>query len=177
MTVVGEQSFSLEECYAITYLTVEQAQEALHPRAQYPRSDWKKLQIKLSEQQQDLIEEKSGVSVLSDELNVWQTADGDFFIVDNVLGKHEYITYAVVIDSAGSINGIEILEYKEAYGDEIRRKEWRTQFVGKTFNDKIELEEDIINISGATISCANVTKGTKRLIATYEVVLKYLTRQ
>lgn len=168
ISVVGEQSFyNSQPCFAITYLTIEQAQQALSPQ-----TAWEKLNISLTEDQIDQIEDLCGSSFIDTNINVWRSPTNDFFIVDNVLGKHEYISYAVLINSAGSVKGVEILDYREAFGDEIRRAGWRKQFVSKNINDKIELNEDILNISGATISCSHVTKGIKRLLTTYEHVLK-----
>lgn len=169
LSVVSEQPFTLEDCFAITYLSIEQAQASLSPDI-----SWERLHVSLSEEQKEAIEDSSGVSIINPELRIWRSSSDDLFIVDDVLGKHEYISYAVIINSTGSIKGLEILEYRESYGEEIRRPEWRTQFAGKTFKDKVELEEDILNISGATISCSHVTRGIKRLLATHELVLKGL---
>ena len=97
---------------------------------------------------------------------------GGWFIVDKVIGKHELITYAVGVDADGSVRSIEILEYLESYGGQIRYADWRRQFAGKTAADPLKLEQDIRNISGATLSCRHVTEGVKRLLALHEIVLK-----
>jgi hypothetical protein len=44
--------------------------------------------------------------------------------------------------------------------------------VGKTAADKVELDTDIVNISGATMSCRHVTEGIKRLLVFYQVALR-----
>ena len=36
----------------------------------------------------------------------------------------------------------------------------------------LKLDEDIQNISGATLSCRHLTDGVKRLLALYDLVLK-----
>jgi Na+-translocating ferredoxin:NAD+ oxidoreductase RnfG subunit len=82
------------------------------------------------------------------------------------------ITYAVAINSKGEILGIEIMEYVESYGYEIKNKEWRKQFIGKTANHPIKLNQDIQNISGATLSAKHVTDGIKRVMAFYDLALK-----
>ncbi|MBV8030288.1 MAG: FMN-binding protein [Betaproteobacteria bacterium] len=86
-------------------------------------------------------------------------------LVDEVIGKHELITYAVGIRADGSIRGVEILDYRETRGGEVRDPRWRAQFVGKKNGDPLRLEDDIQNISGATLSCRHVTEGVKRLLA------------
>ena len=156
-----------QQAFAITYFTVEQAQEIMASKV-----SWRQLNISLSDNQIEAIEELSDVSVLNPEMKVWISPQGQFFIVDNVLGKHEFITYAVLLSAEGSVEALEILDYRENYGEEIRRPEWRAQFIGKNSIANLEFEKDILNISGATISCSHVTKGVTRLLATYQLVLK-----
>jgi Na+-transporting NADH:ubiquinone oxidoreductase subunit NqrC len=70
------------------------------------------------------------------------------------------------------VRGIEILEYRESYGHEIRNDAWRRQFAGKSAADPLRLEQDIRNISGATLSCRHVTDGVRRLLALHDIALK-----
>ena len=86
-------------------------------------------------------------------------------IVDSVLGKFEQIDYAVAVDGAGKVLGIEILTYREGHGAEVRLPAWRNQFVGKTAADPMKVGSDIANISGATLSCTHITDGVHRLVA------------
>jgi Na+-translocating ferredoxin:NAD+ oxidoreductase RnfG subunit len=95
-----------------------------------------------------------------------------WFIVDEVYGKHELITYAVGLSADGSVRQIEVMDYRETYGYEIRNPAWRRQFVGKRHGDALELDQDIRNISGATLSCRHVTAGVRRLLALHEVALR-----
>jgi Na+-translocating ferredoxin:NAD+ oxidoreductase RnfG subunit len=103
---------------------------------------------------------------------IWRAADGSWFIVDEVVGKHEMITYAVALSSSGAVTGIEILEYVESYGYEVAEAQWRKQFIGKTAADPIKLNQDIQNIGGATLSCKHLTDGVKRVAVLYDLVLK-----
>ena len=88
-------------------------------------------------------------------------------LVDEVVGKHELITYAVAIGTDGAIRGVEILDYREPRGGEVRDPRWRAQFVGKRRGAPLSLDEDIQNISGATLSCRHVTEGVRRLLEIY----------
>ncbi len=90
--------------------------------------------------------------------------------IDSVLGKHDFITYAVAIDPSGQVKGIEILDYRETYGSQIRDKVWRQKFIGKTSKDPLTLDRDIPNISGATLSSKHVTEGVRRILQTYETL-------
>lgn len=135
--------------HATQYLTVEQAQRLFYPAAE--RFTPSAL--------------KSG----RDEQPVWRALRGDAFIgyvvVDEVIGKHELITYAVALDPKGIVRGVEILDYREARGGEVRDPRWRAQFTGKGPGDALRLGEDIQNLSGATLSCRHITEGVRRLVA------------
>jgi Na+-transporting NADH:ubiquinone oxidoreductase subunit NqrC len=95
------------------------------------------------------------------------------FFVDQVVGKHEFITWALGVNADGSVKGVEILDYRETYGAEVRDPKWRAQFVGKAHGADLRLNRDIRNISGATLSCRHLTDGVKRLLATYAVAVEH----
>lgn len=158
--------------YAVEYFTAEQAQIALF-------GDKAKLTpsfIKMNDDQRDAIEKLSDVRQRWKTQKTWKAYEnGKFkgwFIIDKVIGKHEFITYATALSPEGKVLGIEVMDYRETYGDQIRHTDWREHFVGANKNSPLALEEDIPNISGATLSCRNVTNGVKRLLALYEVMLK-----
>ncbi len=153
--------------FAVQYLNVEQAQKAIFPGKSFTAAP-----VKLTSVQRKAIEQASGVRVLHDEQRVWRVSGGGWFIVDEVVGKHDFITYAVGLNTDGSVKQIEIMDYRETYGDQIRDQKWRAQFVGKTSKSTLKLDSDIKNISGATLSCRHITDGVKRLLAFYEIVLK-----
>lgn len=93
-----------------------------------------------------------------------------YAVIDDVLGKHRPITYMVVLDPDCSVRAVEILAYREPYGWEIKRDNWRAQFTGKSLTDKLKLDDGIVNISGATISCRNVTDAVHNVLS-YMTVL------
>ena len=125
--------------YAVQYLTVEEAQKAAFPSAH-------------------LTEVQSG--------RVWKASNGGIFVLDHVIGKHLYIDYAVSIEG-GRVRRVDILQYRESYGGEIRSPSWLAQFVGKSASSPLQVGSDIRNISGATLSSLHVTEGVKRVLAAY----------
>ena len=153
--------------FAAVYLTAGEAQQVI-----FPGQNFTAFPLILSEEEQKALKKKYDLPVHFVKQKIWRTDHGDFFIIDKVIGKHELITYAVGINSDGSIRQIEIMDYREAYGDEIRHKRWRRQFIGKTTASPLKFNEDIKNISGATLSCRHVTEGVKRILSLYERVLK-----
>ena len=157
---------------AAQYLTVEQAQKLMFGKtATFQRND-----VVLDREAASAIQKASGVRVERNKQPLWEVKEGDqlvgYFIIDEVYGKHEYITYAVALEADGRVRQIEILVYRESYGYEIRNPAWRAQFIGKEHGDPVTLDEDIKNISGATMSCRHIAQGVKRLLATYDHVLR-----
>ena len=152
--------------FAMVYLTVSEAQQLI-----FPGESFTQVLVSLTLEEQKAIKEKGGLS-LSRNQSIWKTDQGQYFIMDKVIGKHELITYAIGIDSDGSIRQIEIMEYREAQGNQVREKKWRKQFIGKTMASPLKLNRDIRNISGATLSCRHVTEGVKRSLALYDIIVK-----
>ena len=101
----------------------------------------------------------------------WKAQAGDkllgLFVLDHVIGKHLYIDYAVALDTNGRVMRVEILQYRESYGGEVRESSWLAQFVGKTSSSVLKVGGDIRTISGATLSSLHVTEGVKRVLANY----------
>ena len=153
--------------HAKIYITVEQAQKILFPNQQLSKTP-----ILITEDLQDKMRAASSIRYPFRGDRIWKAADGSWLIIDEVVGKHEMITYAVGLTSNGSIVGIEILEYVESYGYEVAEAQWRKQFAGKTAKDPIKLNQDIQNIGGATLSCKHLTDGVKRVAVLYDLALK-----
>lgn len=152
--------------YATVYLSIDQAQAIMFPNATF-QPDTRTL----TDEQVKAIEHASGVPVRNRQLKAWRVSTGGWFLVDEVVGKHEFIPLALALDKDGAVKSIEILEYREAYGGQIRDQAWLHQFYGKRPGAKLRLDKEIRNVSGATLSCKHVTDGISRLLATYEVVL------
>ncbi len=159
-------------CYATVYHSVESAQTACFPDA----TRFASAEVKLTRGQMKAIQKDSGVRVRLNTQRVWRVEKrGEFlgwFIVDEVLGKHEFITWALALHPDGSVQSIEVMDYRETYGYEIRNADWRIQFIGKRHGANLKLDDDIRNISGATLSCRHITDGVKRLLSFYDLVLK-----
>lgn len=138
----------------------------------FPGESSNKQELTLTKPQIAEIQRRCGGKVRVPTLEVWRTERGGTVLIDRVTGKHELITYACGINPDDSIKQIEILEYREVYGGAVREAQWREQFVGKRAGEPLQLEVDIRNVSGATLSCKHVTEGVKRLLASYQVALK-----
>ena len=89
-------------------------------------------------------------------------------VADGVIGKFELIDYAVAVAGDGRIRSVDVLNYRESHGYEIKLPAWRKQFVGKGASAPLRVGDDIANISGATLSCGHVTDGVRHLVALLE---------
>ena len=164
--------FVANQSHAERYLTSDEAKKICFPQA----DRFEERVHPFTAEQKKTVEKQSGQPVRLRGQRYWIAHQGTnilgLLIADHVLGKHEIIDYAVALAPDGKVLQIEILDYRESHGYEIRGAKWREQFKGKTTQDKFRLNGDIYNISGATISCRNVTDGIKRVLATFELVLR-----
>jgi hypothetical protein len=157
---------SAQVAYATQYLSVEQAQRAAFAGASEFRA--------LPAPDAAIAASLGAPAAWSPRIFEARAAEQSlgWLIVDQVIGKSELITYALALDPAGKVLSVEVLEYRESHGGEIRMPAWRKQFVGKTPDDAATLAGEIRNISGATLSCRHLTEGVQRLIKLYSAVLK-----
>ena len=150
--------------YATEYLTVEAAQRAAFPEA----SAFVPVALALDGDARAHLAAVARPPGARDP-RVWRAMAGEkqlgTFYADAVIGKQEYIGFALAVDAAGHVLRLDVLEYRETHGWEIRNERWRGQFVGKSAADPVEVSRDIANISGATLSCRHVTDGVRRLLA------------
>ena len=158
--------------HAEDYLSIEAAQRLAFPTAER----FTEAHVVFQPDQIAAIERLSGQKVRARGQQVWRAEAGahllGYFIVDYVIGKHLVIDYVVALDPQGRVLQVEILTYRESYGSEIRDAAWREQFVGKTLRNPLKLDQDIRNISGATLSSRHVTEGVKRVLAFYATCLQ-----
>ena len=88
-----------------------------------------------------------------------------YAIITEEIGKFHPYTFIVSADLEGKIDKIAILVYRESRGSEIAKKRFLYQFKGKSLKNKIRINRDIINISGATMSVVTMCKGVKKILA------------
>lgn len=157
--------------HATVYFTGDAVKKALFPGATH----FVDRTVTLSNAQMKAIAKAAGTRVTAAKvtaLDAYSSSGkiGTLFI-DKVYGKHEFITYAVALDSGGGVHGVEIMDYRESYGDQIRMPKWRAQFVSKHSGQPLRIDKEIKNISGATLSCVHITEGVRRLLATYALAM------
>lgn len=93
-------------------------------------------------------------------------------VAEHVIGKHDYIDFAIGINADGRISGFEILNYRESYGGQVTGSAWRQQFIGKRGSDAVKVGTDVQNISGATMSSTHLAESIKSLLRYHREVLQ-----
>ncbi len=153
------------------YLSRQQAEKVCFPNAE--KVEWRSHRYSMEEIK--AIHRKSRLKVIDP--GIWYgVALKDNKVIgilafDRSIGKHEFIDYVIALTPEGKVKQIEILEYRESWGYQVRRESWRKQFAGKNAASKLNLNDGIHNISGATLSCRGITEGIKRVCHTWNVVL------
>ncbi len=157
---------------AADYLTVDAAQKVVYPDA----DAFTEVVVNPSTEQLNAILSRAGPQPTHGRIRIWKATRGGtllgHFLVDEVIGRQNLITYAIGIDPDGSLRNLEVLSYRESHGGEIRNPSWRAQFDHRNSLDQVRFRTDIKNISGATLSSEHVTQGVRWLMALWQSALR-----
>lgn len=101
--------------------------------------------------------------------NLFRIQSGNIFLgygyIGNAPSKTATFDYLVLFDEDFVITKSKVLIYREEYGGEIGSKRWLQQFDGaSSASSELKYNEDIIPISGATISVRSMTKAMNQLL-------------
>lgn len=170
-TLAGLAAAPVQVVVATEYLSPEAAQKALFPQA----DDFREVVLALSAEQRNQVAALAGAQPPHRSIRAFRALRGGalagYVFIDEVIGKEDFITYALALDAGGRVRGLEVLAYRESHGGEIRSAAWRHQFEGRQGLGQLQVATDIKNIAGATLSCAHVTQGVRWLVALWQVAL------
>jgi len=93
-----------------------------------------------------------------------------YVFVDQAPSKTAKFDYLVVFNEKLEVINSKVLIYREEYGGEIGSKRWLKQFMGKTGKDRVDHEQNIDGISGATISVRSMTNAMDDLLQTIGIL-------
>lgn len=145
------------------YMSIEGAQQAIFPGVTLtPRF------TELDQNQYNAVVDESQSEPYGRKVRAWRSPAGDWFVLDQVRGKDDWITYAVGINARGIVVRIEILECLDEY-DGITNPAWRAYFQGarhRFSNSQVPI------ISGSTLSSEQIAAGVRRVLATVALVLE-----
>jgi len=157
---------------AADYLSLEAAQRAVFPEAR----GFEPVALALSAAQRQQLAALAGLQPPRGQVRAWRvlgaSGPAGFFLTDEVVGRQDFIDYALGIDADGALRTPEIMSYRESHGGEVRNDAWRRQFNGRRDGAQLRFAVDIRNIAGATLSCEHVTAGVRYLAALWQVALR-----
>lgn len=143
------------------YLTKEKALEKVFGQVDSVR----RVSLSLTAKEVSILEDELDMIVLDRDYVFYEAIDDSNVtkraVIMNVMGQHQPITFIVGIWPDGVVARVEIMVYRESRGAEVRRRAFLRQFEDKTRENSLSLNDDITNITGATISSRNVTSGVR----------------
>jgi thiamine biosynthesis lipoprotein len=150
---------------AETYLSEEQAVKVALPDAASVMIEQKQL----TAGQRDSLQKSSGLRFPEPQYKFFVAHDKagkttGYAVILNEVGKEEPITFIVGITPEGKAGEVAVMEYRESRGSEIHEKRFTRQFKGKKPTDTIQVNQDIINYTGATLSSHAMARGVKKAL-------------
>ena len=93
-----------------------------------------------------------------------------YAFVSKAPSKTDEFDYLVLFDTDFIIKKSKVLVYREDYGMEIGSKRWLQQFIGLDSSKQLDYGNDIVPISGATISAVSLTNAVNDLLKSIETI-------
>ena len=90
-------------------------------------------------------------------------------VVDEV-GKHRPFTVIVAVTPDFRVKDVAVMVYRETRGGEITQRRFLAQYKGKREADPIQLDRDIIGVSGATLSVQGANRAVHKALAILQIV-------
>ncbi len=84
--------------------------------------------------------------------------------------KTALFDYLVLLDKDLIVLKSKVLMYREEYGGEIGSTRWLKQFIGKKGGDQLKHGDNIMAISGATISVRSMTNAMNDLLKSIQIL-------
>ncbi len=100
----------------------------------------------------------------------WREGNRTAWVIDEI-GKERPITIGVVV-SAGHIEQVKVLAFRESRGGEVRYPFFTKQFVNAGLRDGDRLDRTIDGITGATLSVWAVTKVSRLALLFHGEVMR-----
>lgn len=159
------------QLYEQVYLTKEQALKIALPegdpvttRVYDPRPEERKR-----------IERRLGRKVEEGAFTVYQSTSGGkpsgYAMILDEQGKYYPMTFVVGLKPDGSVREVAVMVYRERRGDDVRRRRFLNQFRGKTAEDALMVNRDLIHLTGATVSSWSVAAGVKKAVVVVDEMI------
>lgn len=160
------------------YLTESQALAVVFPEATRVVED----KLILSPQERSRAQELLGRPLLQRAYRAYVgfgadgTLDG-YAVIQDEIGKFKPFTFVVGVEPSGRVRRVAVLVYREARGAEVASRRFLLQYPGKTLDDPLDKNRDIINIQGATMSVDSLNHGVRKVLAVVETAYRRQPRR
>lgn len=154
---------------AETFLTEPQALKVVFPKSETVATESRAL----SAAQREELQTKTGLRFPETEYRFFVgktkgNVDG-YAVILNEIGKHEFITFIVGMGPRGEVSEVAVMDFRESRGGEVREPRFLRQFRGKKSSDPIQVDRDIVNYTGATLSSHALARGVKKALLLAEL--------
>jgi Na+-translocating ferredoxin:NAD+ oxidoreductase RnfG subunit len=109
-----------------------------------------------------------------EENNFFKIEDNNGFLgyayLSKAPSKTAQFDYLVLLDKDLIVLKSKVLIYREEYGGEIGSTRWLKQFIGKKGGDELKYGDNIMAISGATISVRSMTNAMNNLLESLRII-------
>ena len=92
-------------------------------------------------------------------------------VLDEQIGQHEPISIATLVGTDLKVRRVEVMVYREAYGEAVRAPAFRGQFVGLGLSSPMRAGREIQVVSGATLSSRALSTAVRRAVALVQAFL------
>jgi len=93
-----------------------------------------------------------------------------YYYFGQAYGKADYFDFIVIFDKNLIVSKVKVLVYREDHGGEVGSRRWLKQFIGATTEKQLKYQDDIVGISGATISVKSMTNEVNKLFKTVHIL-------
>lgn len=160
------QEIEPQDNYEIqVFLTEEEALKRVFPDADEILTD----RIFLSPEDRKTLEDKLNRRLFEEGFLVYIGRKGEevlgYAVITQEIGKFRPFDFIVAVRPNGEIKDLAVLVYRESRGGDIARRRFLHQFIGKSLQNSIRIDKDIINITGATMSVVCMCEGVRKVLA------------
>ncbi len=160
------------ERYEQVYLTQEQALKVALP----PSDQVVTRTIKPSAEERKAVERRIGRKLAEDSYTVYESRSGGkatgYALIMDEQGKYYPITFVVGLMPDGEVREVAIMVYREKRGDAVKRRRFLNQFLGKSAEDPLMVNRDIVHLTGATVSSWSIAAGVKKATVLFDEVIR-----
>lgn len=160
------------QLYEQVYLTKEQALKVALP----PSDPVVTRVLTPTAEEHKRIERRLGRKIEEPTFTVYQSASGGkptgYAMILDEQGKYYPMTFVVGLKPDGSVRDVAIMVYREKRGDAVKRRRFLGQFLGKTADDALMVNRDIIHLTGATVSSWSVAAGVKKAVVIFDELIR-----